>query len=188
MLFIFSISFIFASDFVIFLFILYIWVVKVSLSLHLSASLFISLALSVYLPLASFVLFYGVSFMIRSISLQWMFGPFMLPCNIYYIGWLIVCLFAGWLAVLVMLLLLFCSHSVFIRHDIYKFHICGHIFIHAYVIKPHRICAESLRKYPNTTHITLEVHTACALSHTYRNYFSNINTRTRTHTYTPHTQ
>lgn len=134
--------------------------------------------------------------MIRSISLQWMFGPFMLPCNIYYIGWLIVCLF-GWLAELVMLLLLmlFCrcvfSHScVFIRHDIYKFHICGHIFIHAYVIKSHRICAESLRKYPNTTHIILCIthsqttHRVRSLTHTHRNYFSNINTRTRTHTYT----
>lgn len=135
---------------------------------------------SLALHLSRFIraLFYGVSFMIRSISLQWMFGPFMLPCNIYYIGWLIVCLF-GWLAELVMLLLLmlFCrcvfSHScVFIRHDIYKFHICGHIFIHAYVIKSHRICAESLRKYPNTTHIILCIthsqttHRVRSLTHT----------------------
>lgn len=110
---------------------------------------------------------------------------------------LFACLLAGWLAL--MLWLLFCrcvfSYSVFIRHDIYKFHICGHIFIHAYVIKSHRICAESLRKYPNTTHKHIYTYnntisykclhtnyTPRALSLTYRNYFSNINIHTYTHT------
>lgn len=95
-----SISFILPAISLFFLFILlYMWVVKVSLSRSLVHAVTLLLYFSRSLALF-FVFFYGVSFMIRSISLQWMFGPFMLPCNIYYSRWLVVCTFAvlaGWL-------------------------------------------------------------------------------------------
>lgn len=57
----------------------------------------------------------------------------------------------------------------------------GTIFIHAYVIKSHRICAESLWKYPNTTYYIITYYTMPKYT---RRSHSQTHTRTHTRTHT----
>lgn len=151
----------FCQRFRYFFFILYyIRVVKVAFFLSLSLILYRTLALLLSHSIVCIFLrcIIHVSFHFASMDVR----PFYASMQ-YLLQLMACCLFAWWLsgddataaaaAALAAFLsvCVFFSHSVFIRHDIYKFHICGHIFIHAYVIKSHRICAESLWKYPNTT-------------------------------------